>query len=389
MGSHMLMCGLTLTTLFSMISVSMADDKSVCNFPAIFNFGDSNSDTGGLSAAFGQAPPPHGESYFHHPAGRYCDGRVIIDFIAQKLGLPLLSAYLDSVGTNFSHGANFATAGSTVRPQNTTLRQGGFSPISLDVQFVEFCEFQNRTQTFRAQNEVFKSLLPPAEYFNDALYTFDIGQNDLTSGYFSNMSVTEVKAYIPDVLLQLSNTIRYIYARGGRYFWIHNTGPVGCLPYVIDRLLVRTPDVDAAGCATPFNEVAQVFNEGLKQSVMELRKELPLAALTYVDVYTLKYEMFTNPSKHGFVDPLRACCGHGGKYNYNANIGCGAMKNVNGTQIMIGKACKDPGVKVIWDGVHFTQAANKFITEHIETGAFSDPPIPLKMACLRNPPTSH
>lgn len=59
----------------------MAGDKSVCNFPAIFNFGDSNSDTGGLSAAFGQAPPPHGESYFHHPAGRYCDGRVIIDFI--------------------------------------------------------------------------------------------------------------------------------------------------------------------------------------------------------------------------------------------------------------------------------------------------------------------
>ena len=28
-----------------------------CEFPAIFNFGDSNSDTGGLSAAFGQAGP--------------------------------------------------------------------------------------------------------------------------------------------------------------------------------------------------------------------------------------------------------------------------------------------------------------------------------------------
>lgn len=52
-----------------------------CEFPAIFNFGDSNSDTGGLSAVFGQAPPPHGESYFHSPAGRYCDGRLVIDFI--------------------------------------------------------------------------------------------------------------------------------------------------------------------------------------------------------------------------------------------------------------------------------------------------------------------
>lgn len=90
-----------------------------------------------------------------------------------------------------------------------------------------------------------------------------------------------------------------MYARGGRYFWVHNTGPVGCLPYVMDKLLVTTPEVDSAGCASPFNEVAQVFNRGLKQSVMELRKELPLAALTYVDIYSLKYEIIRNPTKHG------------------------------------------------------------------------------------------
>lgn len=54
-----------------------------CCFPAIFNFGDSNSDTGGLSAVFGQAPPPHGMTFFGGPAGRYCDGRVIVDFIGK------------------------------------------------------------------------------------------------------------------------------------------------------------------------------------------------------------------------------------------------------------------------------------------------------------------
>lgn len=55
--------------------------KSSCHFPAIFNFGDSNSDTGGLSAAFGQAPYPNGETYFHTPSGRFSDGRLIVDFI--------------------------------------------------------------------------------------------------------------------------------------------------------------------------------------------------------------------------------------------------------------------------------------------------------------------
>lgn len=94
--------------------------------------------------------------------------------------------------------------------------------------------------------------------------------------------------------------VQYIYGtQGGRYFWIHNTGPVGCLPYVMDRLPIRTPEVDRAGCASPFNEVAQFFNRGLKQAVQQLRKDLPDAALTYVDIYSLKYEILSNPTKHG------------------------------------------------------------------------------------------
>lgn len=54
-----------------------------CGFPAIYNFGDSNSDTGGISAAFTEIPPPNGETFFGHPAGRACDGRLIIDFIGK------------------------------------------------------------------------------------------------------------------------------------------------------------------------------------------------------------------------------------------------------------------------------------------------------------------
>lgn len=52
-----------------------------CNFPAIFNFGDSNSDTGGISAALYPINWPYGQTYFHMPAGRFSDGRLIIDFI--------------------------------------------------------------------------------------------------------------------------------------------------------------------------------------------------------------------------------------------------------------------------------------------------------------------
>ncbi|RWV77362.1 hypothetical protein GW17_00061823 [Ensete ventricosum] len=142
MASHHIL----LLLLTSVLLLETSASPSPCAFPAIFNFGDSNSDTGGLSAAFGPAPPPHGETFFGAPAGRYCDGRLIVDFIAQGLGLPFLSAYLDSVATNFSHGANFATAGSTIRRQNTTLFQTGYSPFSLDVQSWQFAQFKSRSQ---------------------------------------------------------------------------------------------------------------------------------------------------------------------------------------------------------------------------------------------------
>ncbi|KAH6763265.1 GDSL-like Lipase/Acylhydrolase superfamily protein [Perilla frutescens var. hirtella] len=351
-----------------------------CKFPAIFNFGDSNSDTGGFSAAFVPTPPPNGETFFHAPAGRYSDGRLIIDFIAESLGLPYLSAFLDSVGSNFSHGANFATYASTIRPQNLSFSKGGYSPISLDVQHVEYSGFLARSQIARKQG-CFQSLLPEKDYFSRALYTFDIGQNDLTAGLDLSLTTEEVKAQVPDMLGQFSNIIKLLYSQGGRSFLIHNTGPVGCLPYVMDRFLVTAAQIDKHGCSSPYNEVSQYFNLELKEMVLQLRRELPLAAITYVDVYSVKYSLISQAKKLGFENPFLACCGHGGKYNYNRFIKCGSRKVLNGTETVLADSCKDPSVRISWDGTHFTEAANRWIFDQIVDGSYSDPPLPLKFAC--------
>lgn len=55
---------------------------------------------------------------------------------------------------------------------------------------------------------VFQELLPKQEHFSRALYTFDIGQNDLTAGYFLNMSTDQVIAYVPDVLAQFTDIVK-------------------------------------------------------------------------------------------------------------------------------------------------------------------------------------
>ena len=84
----------------------------------------------------------------------------------------------------------------------------------------------------------------------------------------------------------------------------------------------------------------------------------------------------------GFELPLVACCGYGGKYNYSSSVRCGGTITVNGSQIFVG-SCERPSVRVNWDGIHYTEAANAFVFDKISTGAFSDPLVPLNKACLK------
>ena len=90
-----------------------------------------------------------------------------------------------------------------------------------------------------------------------------------------------------------------VYNQGGRTFWIHNTGPVGCYPYVLDRFFVNPAQYNKYGCASPFNDVAQFFNQRLEEAVVQLEKDLPMAAITYVDIYSVKYTLLTQAKKYG------------------------------------------------------------------------------------------
>lgn len=56
----------------------------------------------------------------------------------------------------------------------------------------------------------FAKLMPKEDYFRKALYTFDIGHNDLGAGFFSNMSIDEVKATVPDIVNRFSIYVKVI-----------------------------------------------------------------------------------------------------------------------------------------------------------------------------------
>ncbi|KAM0954254.1 putative alpha-L-fucosidase [Dioscorea sansibarensis] len=389
----------TITSSSPRISISMASSPSLIpfsflllllvffpssfsiefNYPAFFTFGDSNSDTGvRVAAGLEEQNPPYGETYFLRPSGRFSDGRLIIDFLMDEMGIPFLSAYLDSVGTpSFQKGCNFAAGGSTILPASPT----SVSPFSFGIQISQFLRFKARVNELLAKGNKFRKYIPQPYSFNQGLYMFDIGQNDL-AGAFNSKTYDQVIASIPVILSEFEAGIRKLYGQGARRFWIQNTGPLGCLPQSIALFGKDPSKLDELGCVTSHNRAAKLFNLQLHALCTKLRAEFSSASITYVDIYSIKFDLISNYSRYGFEHPTTACCGHGGPpLNYNSRVGCGQTKILNGNTVTA-NVCNDTTEYINWDGIHYTEAANLHVSSQILTGKYCDPPLADKMPFL-------
>ncbi|KAG4930667.1 hypothetical protein GLYMA_17G166100v4 [Glycine max] len=369
---------LVIFTLVLLCLVGSSHTK--CDFKAIFNFGDSNSDTGGFWAAFPAQSSPFGMTYFKKPTGRATDGRLIVDFLAQALGLPFLSPYLQSIGSNYKHGANFATLASTVLLPNTSLFVTGISPFSLAIQLNQLKQFKTKVNQVYEQG----TELPSPDIFGKSLYTFYIGQNDFTSN-LAAIGIGGVQQYLPQVVSQIASTIKEIYNLGGRTFLVLNLAPVGCYPAFLVELPHNSSDIDEFGCLVSYNNAVVEYNNMLKETLRQTRESLSDASVIYVDVYAVLLELFRHPTSHGLKYGIKACCGYGGgDYNFDPKAYCGNSKVINGSRVT-STACIDPYNYVSWDGIHATEAANKLTTFAILNGSYSDPPFPFHERCDLQP----
>lgn len=356
---------------------------SKCDFKAIFNFGDSNSDTGGFWAAFPAQSGPFGVTYFKRPAGRASDGRLLIDFMAQGLGLPFLSPYLQSIGSDFRHGANYATLASTVLLPNTSLFVTGISPFSLAIQLNQMKEFKAKVDESHSRGSR-SDKLPQADIFKKSLYTIYIGQNDFTSN-LATSGIEGVKQFLPQVVSQIAGTIKDLYELGGRSFLVLNLAPIGCYPAFLVQLPHDKSDIDRFGCLSSYNKAVVDYNKLLQEALRQSRRNLPNASLIYVDTHSILLDLFQHPKSHGLKYGTKACCGYGANaYNFDPRVYCGNCL-VIGRHTVKAEACPDPQNYVSWDGIHATEAASKRIAWAILNGSYFDPPFPIPQFCNLRP----
>ncbi|XP_002461107.2 GDSL esterase/lipase At1g28650 [Sorghum bicolor] len=344
-----------------------------------FAFGDSLIDTGNFihySTAPGPvAHSPYGETFFHRPTGRWSDGRLIVDFIVERLGYPRWSPYLDGKSKeDFQHGANFAVASGTALNQllfkKHGLNVGSITPYSLGVQIGWF----KKLLAMLASTEHERREIMARSLF----LVGEIGANDYNHPFFQNRTLGFVDSLVPLVIRAIGRSLESLIQLGAKTLYVPGIFPLGCLPRYIFlfRNSSRTAgagadddyDDQATGCLRWLNDLTSRHNALLQAKLAELRRAHGDVSLVYVDYYGEVEGVVGAPARNGFAPAtaLDACCGGGGFHNANFSVHCTEPGAVT---------CADPSRYVSWDGLHMTEAVYRIMARGLLDGPFAQPPI--------------
>ncbi|KAJ3685305.1 hypothetical protein LUZ61_014469 [Rhynchospora tenuis] len=355
------------TSLIILITVLLNSPRlTVGCYSRIFSFGDSLTDTGNYLRIFGNvsgnpaARLPYGETYFHYPTGRFSDGRLILDFIAEEFELPFVPPYLGGKSMEyFRYGANFAVAGATALNHSIFKKMG--VPVDTRAGFLD------------VQVEWFKKLLsmlcPKSdciEIMENALFLVgELGANDYGTLFDAKVPFTEIKEFVPDVISTITSAIKNLINLGAKNLVIAGIFPLGCCPAFLTAFQTnQVEDYDSTtGCLMWLNEFSEYHDQLLLVELDKLRDLYHNVSIVYADYYGAYISIMKSPSQHGLKETLIACCGGGGPYNYASSLDCGD----DGFML-----CQEPSEYISWDGSHLTDAAYKIMAKSVLSNLYSE-----------------
>nr|KAJ0203092.1 hypothetical protein LSAT_V11C500291580 [Lactuca sativa] len=311
---------------------------------ALFVFGDSFFDSGNnnyikTTPDFQANFWPYGESYFNHPTGRFSNGRLLPDFIAEFAGLPFIPAYLDPHYHNsgFLYGANFASGGSGALVETDA---GLVVDLKTQLQYFSDLEKQYRQNLGDAKAN---------QLLSDAVYLFSCGCNDYSVLLSNNESSLLYEQYVEMVIGNLTDVFKEIHAKGGRKIGIGTVPAIGCWP----NTRAERPDNT---CNEELNIIASQHNHALLHKLQDLGQQLEGFMFANYDISTAINKRMKNPSKYGcFKVGDSACCGSGPLRGF---FSCGGKRGIREFEL-----CDNPDDYLFFDSLHPSEAAVRQFAE--------------------------
>ncbi|KAL7605259.1 hypothetical protein Lser_V15G17819 [Lactuca serriola] len=311
---------------------------------ALFVFGDSLFDPGNnnyinTTTDFQANHWPYGQSYFNPPTGRFSDGRLIPDFIAEYAGLPLVPAYLEPGNNEFTHGANFASGGAGALIDS----HAGFV-VDLQTQLQYFGNLVNHYKQSLGDTKA-------QQLLSNAVYLFSCGANDYQKPVVNHHSIFHPythEQYVDMVIGNLTNVIQGIHEKGGRKYGFVTAPLIGCWPGIRMRQPGNT-------CSVETDDITRLHNQKLSRKLKKLEKELEGFMYAKFDISTSINNRMKNPSKYGFKEGEIACCGSG---PFRGIYSCGGIRGIKEYEV-----CENSSEYLFFDSFHPNEVASRQFAE--------------------------
>ncbi|KAK4428774.1 GDSL esterase/lipase 5 [Sesamum alatum] len=306
---------------------------------AFFIFGDSSVDPGNnnyidtIPENRANHKPYGRNGFFKDPTGRFSDGRIIVDFLAEYAKLPMIPPFLEP-SADYSDGVNFASGGAGIL---STTNEG--QAIDLRTQLKYFEEVEKWLTEKLGASEA-------EEVISNAVYFFSMGSNDYLGGYLGSPRMQELhhpEQYVGMVIGNLTIAIQELYEKGARKFGFLSLCPLGCLP-VMRALNLKAGE---RGCFQQANSLALAHNNALNTLLKNLDYLLKDFKYCNSDFYNWLQDRIDNPSDYDLKEGASACCGSG---PYGGVYTCGGTKKVATYEL-----CDNAEDYVWWDSFHPTE----------------------------------
>ncbi|XP_013713425.2 GDSL esterase/lipase At3g43570 isoform X3 [Brassica napus] len=306
---------LCLALVFIVVETNAAKQGKNATIHALIVFGDSIMDTGNnnrLPTLLKCNFPPYGKDFPGGLAtGRFSDGRVPSDLIAEKLGIAKsLPAFMNPnlKPQDLLKGVTFASGGTGYDPLTAKI----MSVISVWDQLTYFKRYISTIKQHFGEKKA-------QDILDNSFFVVCSSSNDLAHTFMAQSHKYDPTSYANFLADSAVKFVRELHKLGAKKIGVFSAVPVGCVP------LQRT-----------------VFGD----------KELD-GVILYIDVYDTLFDMIQHPSKYGFEVADRGCCGRG---SLAISYMCNSLNPFT---------CSNSSAYIFWDSYHPTERAYQVMVDNL------------------------